>query len=236
MCRMLSWHPLHKWRPNVPLFLTCLSQTWISTLWILNWWMPLALYIHNFGCNLMVIYLFPYILMSSRDTIVNWRNWNPHWISLQNLWILISQDFQQSIFKLVMKAWQTPKAMAEPFDANPMTQVWVTINNNHLLTKWQCEHMKLVEIIIVSMHGFVEELFPLLPPWKTNHTMGWCNTWTCTLYICIWIFWSRFLFLLGGYYILVLSLRPYVHWTFVGLVFSWFGQELWLCLFHHEFY
>jgi hypothetical protein len=23
------------------------------------------------------------------------------------------------------------------------------------------------------MHGYVEELFPLMPSWKTNHTMGW---------------------------------------------------------------
>jgi hypothetical protein len=31
----------------------------------------LALHIHNFGCNLMLISLSPCILMSSRDTIVN---------------------------------------------------------------------------------------------------------------------------------------------------------------------
>lgn len=35
--------------------------------------------------------------------------------------MLISWDFQQSMFKFIMKACQAPKAMAEPFDANPMT-------------------------------------------------------------------------------------------------------------------
>jgi hypothetical protein len=43
-------------------------------------------------------------------------------------------DLQMCIFKFTMKI-QVPKAMAEPFDTNPMTKLWVTINNNALLTQ-----------------------------------------------------------------------------------------------------
>jgi hypothetical protein len=40
-------------------------------------------------------------------------------------------DLQMCIFKLTMKT-QAPKAMAKPSDINPMTKLWVIINNNAL--------------------------------------------------------------------------------------------------------
>jgi hypothetical protein len=42
-------------------------------------------------------------------------------------------DLQMCIFKFTMKM-QVPKVMAKPFDIDPMTKLWVTINNNALLT------------------------------------------------------------------------------------------------------
>jgi hypothetical protein len=39
--------------------------------------------------------------------------------------------------------------MAKPFDANPMTKLWVTINDNGLLIQQLNEYMNLVEIVIV---------------------------------------------------------------------------------------
>ncbi len=51
-------------------------------------------------------------------------------------------DMQISMFRLVMKA-QEIKAMAEPFDINPNTKLWVTITNNSLLCQRLNEYMKL---------------------------------------------------------------------------------------------
>jgi len=43
-------------------------------------------------------------------------------------------DLQMCIFKLTMKT-HAPKAMAKPFDTNLVTKLWITINNNVLLTQ-----------------------------------------------------------------------------------------------------
>ncbi len=54
--------------------------------------------------------------------------------------------------------------MVEPFDTNPVTKLWVTINNNVLLTQQLNEYLKLVKIAMVSMLGFVkdERIFSML--------------------------------------------------------------------------
>jgi hypothetical protein len=39
--------------------------------------------------------------------------------------------------------------MVEPFDANQVTKLWMTINNNGLLTQQLNEYMKLVNIAII---------------------------------------------------------------------------------------
>ncbi len=72
-------------------------------------------------------------------------------------------DLQMCIFKLTMKS-QAPKAMVEPFDTNPVTKLWVTINNNVLLTQQLNEYLKLVKIAMVSMLRFVkdERIFSML--------------------------------------------------------------------------
>jgi hypothetical protein len=36
-------------------------------------------------------------------------------------------DLQMSMFKFIMKM-HAPRAMAKPFDVNPMTKLWITIN------------------------------------------------------------------------------------------------------------
>jgi hypothetical protein len=54
-------------------------------------------------------------------------------------------DLHMCKFKLTMKM-QAPKAMAKPFDTNPMTKLWVIINNNALFTQRLSEYLKLVEL------------------------------------------------------------------------------------------
>jgi hypothetical protein len=49
------------------------------------------------------------------------------------------------------------KAMVEPFDINIMIKLWVTINNNDLITQQLSEILKLVEIIMMSMLRFIED-------------------------------------------------------------------------------
>ncbi len=58
--------------------------------------------------------------------------------------------------KLTMKM-HVPKAMVEPFDINPMTKLWVTINNNGLLTQQPSEYLKLVENVVVLVFKCVED-------------------------------------------------------------------------------
>jgi hypothetical protein len=41
--------------------------------------------------------------------------------------------------------------MVEPFDINIMTKLWVTINNNDLITQQLSEYLKLVEIVMMSI-------------------------------------------------------------------------------------
>jgi hypothetical protein len=41
--------------------------------------------------------------------------------------------------------------MAEPFDINPMTKLWVTISNSALFTQWLSEYLKVAEIAMVSV-------------------------------------------------------------------------------------
>jgi hypothetical protein len=54
-----------------------------------------------------------------------------------------------------MKA-QITKAIADPFDINPIMKLWVTSTNNLLLCQCLSEYMRLVEIIVVSMLGSTE--------------------------------------------------------------------------------
>jgi hypothetical protein len=41
--------------------------------------------------------------------------------------------------------------MAEPFDINPVTKLWVTISNSVLFTQRLIEYLKLGEIAMVSV-------------------------------------------------------------------------------------
>ncbi len=42
----------------------CPLMNWIGVFWILKWWMLSALCLHNFGCSMMLKFLFPYISLS----------------------------------------------------------------------------------------------------------------------------------------------------------------------------
>jgi hypothetical protein len=52
---------------------------------------------------------------------------------------------------------QIPKAIAKPFDTNPMTKLCVIINNNVLFIKRLNEYLKLAEIVVVFVLRFVED-------------------------------------------------------------------------------
>jgi hypothetical protein len=59
------------------------------------------------------------------------------------------------MFKFIIKA-QATKAIADPFDINPIMKLWVTSTNNSLFCQCLREYMKLVEITVVSMLGSME--------------------------------------------------------------------------------
>jgi hypothetical protein len=60
------------------------------------------------------------------------------------------------IFKLTLKI-QVPKVMPKPFDTNPRTKLWVTINNKVLFTQQVSEYLKLAEITMVSVLRSIED-------------------------------------------------------------------------------
>jgi hypothetical protein len=47
--------------------------------------------------------------------------------------------------------------MAEPFDTNLVTKLWVIINTNALFIQWLNEYLKLVDITVVLVLGYVKE-------------------------------------------------------------------------------
>jgi hypothetical protein len=59
------------------------------------------------------------------------------------------------MFKFIIKG-QITKAIANPFDINPIMKLWVTSTNNSLLCQCSSEFMKVVEIIVGSMLGSME--------------------------------------------------------------------------------
>lgn len=63
--------------------------------------------------------------------------------------------------------------MVEPFDVNPITKLWVKITNNSLLYQHLSEYMKLAKIIVVYVHGLMEDhcIFFILAFKKDK----WCN-------------------------------------------------------------
>jgi hypothetical protein len=65
-------------------------------------------------------------------------------------------DLQMFMFKLTMKM-KAPKAMAEPVDTNLVTKLWVTINTNALIIQWLNEYLKLVDITVVLVLGYVKD-------------------------------------------------------------------------------
>jgi hypothetical protein len=85
-----------------------------------------------------------------------------------------------------MKA-QATKAMAEPFDTNPIIKLWMTITNNLLLCQCLNEYMKLIEIEIICMFGTMEDerIFSILAFMKDKlhnqlGTFGYNYSHVCT--------------------------------------------------------
>jgi hypothetical protein len=88
---------------------------------------------------------------------------------------------------------QATKAMAEPFDTNPIIKLWMTITNNSLLCQHLNEYMKLVEITIIFMFGPVEDecIFSILAFMK-NKLCNQLGTFGYDyLHVCTKVFYSR---------------------------------------------
>jgi hypothetical protein len=89
---------------------------------------------------------------------------------------------------------KAPKAMAKPFDTNLVTKLWVTININALFIQQINEYLKLVDIIVVLVLGYVkdERTFSTLAfmkdklPNKLGSTFGH----NC-LHVCIRVLYSK---------------------------------------------
>jgi hypothetical protein len=63
-----------------------------------------------------------------------------------------------SMFKFTLKT-QAPKAMVEPFDANPMTKLCIVINTNEVLIQRLNEYLKLFEITNVGHILFFNDIY-----------------------------------------------------------------------------
>jgi hypothetical protein len=79
-----------------------------------------------------------------------------------------------------------PKAMVEPFDINIMTKLWVTINNNDLITQQLSEYLKLVEIVMMSMLRFTKDewTFSTLA-FMRNKLHNWLGSIWMQLFACL---------------------------------------------------
>lgn len=69
-------------------------------------------------------------------------------------WHLLSM--QQCLFKLTMKS-HASKAMERPGDVNPVTTLWQKLGCNALLLNKLSEYMKLAQIAVTAILGFVED-------------------------------------------------------------------------------
>jgi hypothetical protein len=81
---------------------------------------------------------------------------------------------------------QALKVTSEPCDKNLVTKMWVTINNNTLLTEWLSEFLKLAKIVMVSILKYVEDecTFSMFAFMKISYTIGWDLIWT-QLFKCL---------------------------------------------------
>jgi len=58
-------------------------------------------------------------------------------------------DLQMSMFNFVMKM-HAPKAMAKPFDVNPMTKLWITINGK----PWDPNPIRVLKAIYMNWKSY----------------------------------------------------------------------------------
>jgi hypothetical protein len=140
---------------------------------------------------------------------------------------------------------QAPKAMVEHFDINLMTNLWMTLNNNGLLTQWLSEYVKLVENSHCFNAWICARWSHFLPYAFTKDKL--CNWFgqflDTTIRMCAQYFFTGKKFPHWPLQVgkitkckLVLPLKTFYSLEFCSLVFSLFGQAWWLYLLHHEFY
>lgn len=63
---------------------------------------------------------------------------------------------QQGLFKLAMRS-NAHSAMEPPFDTNPLTRIWKTLDASSCLTHHFSEFMKLAEVAVIHVLGSVED-------------------------------------------------------------------------------
>jgi hypothetical protein len=63
---------------------------------------------------------------------------------------------QQGLFKLAIRS-NARSAMEPPFDTNPLTCIWMTLDASSYLTHHFSEFMKLAEVAVIHVLGSVED-------------------------------------------------------------------------------
>ena len=76
-----------------------------------------------------------------------------HFMALLDDWEF---TLRQNMFKMAMKS-NSKVAMLPPFDVNPLSHLWRTMNASYLLTLSIVEYVKLVEIAVVDVLGSIDD-------------------------------------------------------------------------------
>jgi hypothetical protein len=114
-----NWH-LHHWVGSTLCGFWVDECPWhcVSTILDANW------------CKFLFLFTYGY---HKKNIIVKQKGWNLHSYKLQNLWMLTSWICKCAYLSSPCKH-KHQRLWLNLFDINPMTKLWVTINNNALLT------------------------------------------------------------------------------------------------------
>lgn len=139
-----------KWDPSSSMsWMTISRNSWCLMLWVL--------YTHSFDARGMrgIFWEPPWYL----EGVLLWGEANESggWDEVVYTFVrALGADSQQSMFKMPMKS-NSKATMLLPYDMNPLTYSWRTVNASRLLTHFIAEYVKLAEIAVVHVLGCVED-------------------------------------------------------------------------------